>query len=169
MRVAHNELAGDATPMSRSHYNPPVAPVMITVSSGPRARWKWLIVPIGYAALNFFWFLASWWWVQPAESGSLSFSLDVAALKLMAREATYQGGVVLVVTCLLLAALPRIHLGHAVLVSLASVVATYGVFFAAAYLRRPITTNGGQLMSIVSICGVVLLISGVFIRRRNDG
>jgi hypothetical protein len=154
--------------MSGSHYNPPVAPVTISVSSGAGARWRWLIVPVGYAALIFFWFLASWWWVQPAESGTLSFSLDAGTLKSMTREATYQGALVLVVTCLLLPALPRIHLRHAVLVSLASVVATYVVFFAAAYLRRPITTNGGQLMGIVSICGVVLLISGVLIRRRKQ-
>ena len=147
--------------MSHSHYDPPIA------SSAARARWKWLMVPGGHAALTFFWLLASWWWVQPAEAGALNFSLDPAALKWIAKEAIYQCGIILPVTCLLLAALPRIHLRHAVYISVASAVAAYVVHSAAAYLRRPITTNGEHLMDIVLTYALVLLISGVLIRRSD--
>lgn len=123
------------------------------------------MVPVGHAAIIFLWFLASWWWLQPAESGELNFSLDPEALKSMAKEATYQCGLVLVVTCLLLGALPRIHVRHAIYVSLASVVATFLVMLVAATAHRPITTNGGQLMTIVLTSAAVLLLSGAVIRR----
>jgi hypothetical protein len=126
------------------------------------------MVPGGHAALTFFWLLASWWWVQPAEAGALNFSLDPAALKWIAKEAMYQCGVILVVTCLLLAALPRIHLRHAVYISLASAVAAYVVHSAAAYVSRPITTNGEHLMDIVLTFVVVLLIGGVVIRQSDS-
>jgi hypothetical protein len=148
--------------MSRSEYDPSIAPV---VSAGLKARWMWLMVPVGHAALLFCWFLVSWWWVQPAES-DFNFSLDPAALTWMAREAVYQCGVVLVVSCLLLAALPRINWHHAIYVSLASAVAVHVVHVTGAHLRGSIT-NGEHFMSLVLTNAAVLLISGAFIRRSD--
>ena len=153
--------------MNRSHYDPPKAPVTDPVSSGAKLRWKWLLVPLGHTAFTFLWLLGRWWWVQPAESGSLNFSIDARALRWIAREAFYQGGVVLVVTCLSLAILPRIHLRHAVYFSLASVFGSCAVELAATYVHRPITTNGEQLMSIVFAYALVLLIGAAFIRRSD--
>ncbi|HKS57570.1 MAG TPA: hypothetical protein VJS12_19895 [Steroidobacteraceae bacterium] len=151
--------------MNRGHYDPPIAPVMTPDAADTRARWKWLVVPLGHAALIFLWLFASRWWFQPAESGTLSFSIDPEALMGMAKEASYQCGLVLVVTCLLLGALPRIHWRHALYASLALVIATCVVFLGAAYARRPITTNGEHLMTIVLTSAAVLLMSGVLIRR----
>jgi hypothetical protein len=128
-------------------------------------RWNWLLAPVGYATLAFLFFLGEWWWQQPTESGSLNFSLDARALRLIFKEALYQGVIVLVITSISLSMLPRIQLRHAVYVSLASLVAMYVVGFAAAWMRTPITTNGGQLMAIVATYAVVLLISAVIIRR----
>jgi len=128
-------------------------------------RWKWLLAPVGYAALTFLWMLESWWWHQPTQSGSLNFSLDGDALKWMARESPYQGMVVLIVTALLFSILPRIHLRHAACVSLASVVAVNVAYFVAVFVRRPIATNGEQLVAIVVTYAVVLLVSRALIGR----
>jgi hypothetical protein len=81
-------------------------------------RWNWLLAPVGYATLAFLFFLGEWWWQQPTESGSLNFSLDTRALRLIFKEALYQGVIVLVITSISLSMLPRIQLRHAVYVSL---------------------------------------------------
>jgi hypothetical protein len=136
---------------------------MDPVSPGAKLRW-WFVIPVGYAALTFLWMLGRWWWWQPAESGSLSFSLNAGALRFIGKEALYQGGVVLVVTTFSIALLPRIHLGRAFYVSLVSVVAATVASFALIYVRRTIT-NGEQLLCIVLTYVGVLWITGVSIRR----
>lgn len=147
--------------MSRSPYDPPIAPVIDPVLTGVKRRW-WLLVPVVYSALTFLWMLAWWWLRQPAKSGSLNFSLDPGALRFIAREALYQGGVVVVVTGFSITLLPRIHWRHAIYVSLASMLAATAANLAVVHIRGQIT-NGEHLLGMILTYVVVLLITREFI------
>ncbi len=80
----------------------------------------------------------------------------------------FQGGVLLVLTGLLLWALPRILVRHAVYVASASVVSRWLVDLAAIYVSGPITNNGERLDRTVVTYAVVLLLSSVVIRRAGS-
>jgi len=141
--------------MSHSPYDPPKAPVETPLAEGVPARWRWLFVPLGHAALMFT-LLIVWWRPVPRPS-------EVDAIKWAASEALFQGGVLLLLTILLLWVVPRIRLRHAMYVSVASAVSRSFVDLAAVYLSGPSTNNGERLdRTIVTYC-VVLLLSSVII------
>jgi len=148
--------------VSRNPYVPPGALVTAPALSGAKRRW-WFLVPVGYATLAFLSMLVWWWLQQPAKPDSFNFALDPGALRFYAKEALYQGGVVLVVTGFSIALLPRICLRHAVCIAVTSGVAITAAGIAAEHVLGR-TTNGEQLIGIVLTYVVVLLIAGVFVR-----
>jgi hypothetical protein len=154
--------------MSRGAYDPPNAPVVDPVVERPAARWKWLFVPFGHATLTFF-FMVAWSRLapRPAEAPPAYWALDAFTAWWMVKDALFQGGILLGIAVVLLWALPRIHLRQAAYVALASAAATFMVDLADAYLRGTIT-NGEYLDRTVVTCALVLLLSGVIIRRSRS-
>jgi len=152
--------------MSHSPYDPPLAPVENPVAENAPARWKWLCVSLGHAVLTFL-FMTTWWWFEPrpTEAPPANFLLEADTIWWMAKEAMLQGGVLLVLTGLLLWALPRIQVRHAVYVASVSVVTRWLVDVVAIYVSGPFTNNGERLDRTVVSYGVVLLLSSVVIRK----
>jgi hypothetical protein len=142
--------------MGRSPYDPPRAPVETPPLEGVPARWRWLFVPLGHAALTFI-VLVVWWRPVPRPS-------EVDAIGWAAREALFQGGVLLLLTILLLWVVPRIFVRHAVYVAVASTLSRSFVDLAAFYLSGPRTNNGERLDRTIATYCVVLLLSSVIIR-----
>jgi hypothetical protein len=147
--------------MGHSPYEPPKALVETPLVEGVPARWRWLFVPLGHAALMFT-VLILWWRPVPRPSGA-------EAIRWAASEALFQGGVLLLLTILLLWAVPRICLRYAMYISVASAVSRSFVDFAAAYLSGPTTNNGERLDRTVVTYFVVLLLSSVIIRMTARG
>jgi hypothetical protein len=152
--------------MSRSPYYPPIASVSETVPERA-ARWKWLCVPFGHAALTLA-LLISWWWLEPrpADAPAANLTLEANWVGGMVIEALFQGGVLFVATILMLWALPRIYLRHVAYVSIVSGAAGYIAAWVTYFIRGPHTTNGEHLDRIVVTYGVVLLLSSVVIGAR---
>jgi hypothetical protein len=142
--------------MDHSPYDPPKAPVETALFEVLPARWRWLVVPLGHAALTFT-LLVIWWRPVPRPS-------EVDAIKWAAGEALFQGGVLFLLTILVLWALPRIFLRHAIYVAVASAVSRGIVDLAALYLTGPSTNNGERLDRTIATYCVVLLLSSVIIR-----
>jgi len=155
--------------MSRGPYDPPATPVESPVVERAPARWRWLWVPVGHAVLTFF-FMTTWWWLEPrpAEAPPANFLLEADSIWWIAKEAIFQGGVLLVPTGLLLWALPRILVRHVVYVAWSSGVSRWLVDLAAIYVSGPVTNNGERLDRTVVTYGVVLLLSSVVIRRAGS-
>ena len=144
--------------MSRGPYDLPVAPVENFLPERAPARWIWLFVPFGHAALTFI-FMTMWCLLVT------NFLLDGDRVWWIAKEALFQGAVLLVLTAPLLWALPRILVRHVAYVALASVASARLVDLAALYVAGPITNNGERLDRTVVTYGVVLLLCSVVIRR----
>ena len=147
--------------MGHSPYEPPRALVETPLVEGVPARWRWLFVPLGHAALMFT-LLILWWRPVPRPSGT-------DAIKWAAGEALFQGGVLLLLTILLLWAVPRIRLRHAMYISVASAESRSLVDLAAAYLSGPTTNNGERLDRTIVTYFVVLVLSSVIIRMAARG
>lgn len=142
--------------MSRSPYDPPKTPVETPLLEGAPARWRWLFVPIGHAALTFA-LLVIWWRPVPQPS-------EEDAIVWAAKEALFQGGVLLLLTILVLWALPRILVRHAIYVAVASAVSRSLVDLAGLYLSGPRTNNGERLDRTIATYCVMLLLGSVIIR-----
>jgi hypothetical protein len=142
--------------MGHNPYDPPVTPVETPLLEGVPARWRWLFVPLVHAALTFI-ILVVWWRPVPRPS-------NVEAIRWAASEALFQGGILLLLTILLLWAAPRILLRHAIYVAVASAVSRSLVDLAAIYLSGPRTNNGERLDRTIATFCVVLVLSIVIIR-----
>ena len=147
--------------MSHSPYDSPAVPVETLTMEPAPARWRWLIVPVGHKVLTFI--LPIMWW-RPVPLPS-----QVDTIKWAATEALFQGAVLLLLTGLLLWAVPRILVRHAVYVAVASAASRSLVDLAAIYISGPTTTNGVRLDRTIVTYGLVFLLSGVVIRmtKRN--
>src|SRR5688572_27187044 len=99
--------------MSRGPYDPPVAPVDDSVAERAPARWRWLYVPFGHTVCTFI--LMTMWALL-----ATNFLLQADEILWNIKEAVFQGAVILVITTLILWAVPRILVRHAVYVALAS-------------------------------------------------
>lgn len=120
------------------------------------ARWRWLYVPFGHALLMFI-VMSTWWRLAPPAT-------QADSIIWAAKESLFQGGVLLVFTALLLWALPRILVRHAVYIALASTACRNLVDLVAIQIYGPTTNNGERLDRTVASCVVVLLVSSLIIR-----
>ena len=123
-------------------------------------------MPFGHAVLTFI-VMTTWCWLASRSAGvpPASFLLKADAIWWIAKEALFQGGVLLVLTALLLWAVPRILVRHVGYVALVSVASARLVDLAALYVAGPIRNNGERLDRTVVTYVVVLLLSSVVIRR----
>lgn len=152
--------------MTRGLHDPPIPPVEDTAIASVPTRWRWLFVPFGHALLAFAFMVASLWCAPRSEDAPLSNLLrDKDSLLWIAKEALFQGGVLLVLTSILLWAVPRIYPRHATYIAVTSAVSWYLVELAASYISGPTSNNGERLDRTVVTYIVVLILCSVIIRR----
>lgn len=128
---------------------------MLVLERAP-ARWRWLLVPLGHTVLTFV-LLLIWWRPvpQPSEADTIMWAVE---------EALFQGGVLLLLTAVLLWAVPRIFMRHVVYVAMASAVSRSLVDLVGIFVSGPTTNNGERLDSTIVTYAVVFLLSSVIIR-----
>jgi hypothetical protein len=151
--------------MPRGSYAPLLTPVENPVAGRVPARWRWLFVPFGHAMLAFAFMAALW--LEPLREAAAPEHLlgKTDAILWIAKEALFQGGVLLVLTTIFLWAVPRILPRHAAYIAITSAVSWYLVELAACYLSGPTSNNGERLDRTVMTYIVVLLLCSVIIRR----
>jgi hypothetical protein len=106
--------------------------------------------------------LIFWWRPVPPLSG--------AGLIIWAgTEALLQGGILLLLTALLLWAVPRIFVRQSIYIAVTSAACRGLVDLVAEYLSGPVTNNGDRLDRTVATYCVVVLVSALIIRGRKHG
>lgn len=126
-------------------------------------KWRWLLVPVGYAAFEFC-TLFVWWHLSGLliEPGLPSGAEPLPGLVF---RLLLTGTVSMIVLLLALAILPRIQWRHAIYVCIAAVVANWITAWSWILIVGPSITNGSQVLLTAGTFASVLLGSALLIRR----
>jgi hypothetical protein len=124
-------------------------------------KWWWLLVPVGYAVLEFL-TLFVWWHV----SGLLIEPTPGAGpVPGLVSRLLLTGAVSTIVLLLALAMLPRIQWRHALYISVAAVIANWITAWSWILTAGPSVTNGSQVLLTAGTFALVLLVGSLLIRR----